>query len=142
MLVTEVYAVADSLELTPLFSCPVSAGFPSPADDYVEVDLNLHAHLVENPPATFFVRARGTSMIGAGIQDNDLLIVDRSLEPKDGSIIVANVDGDLTVKTYSCRGGNLRLVAQNPDQPPIPIGPETEVNVWGVVTSVIHQFVK
>jgi DNA polymerase V len=139
--VSAVYSLdASSAELIPLASALVPAGFPSPADDYTEEKLNLHDLLVTHPAATFFVRAVGTSMIDAGIQSGDLLVVNRALQPRDGAIVIAIVDGELTVKTYRDRGGQLRLVPENPAQPPIPIGPESEVHVWGVVTSVVHQF--
>ncbi len=141
MRVTAVFSVDEfSSELIPLATMPVSAGFPSPADDYAEEKLNLHELLVAHPAATFFVRAIGTSMIDAGIKSGDMLIVDRALQARDGAIVIAVVDGEMTVKRYHDRCGQLRLVADNPNQPPIQLGPESEVQVWGVVTSVIHQF--
>ena len=97
----------------PLLQSYVSAGFPSTADDKIESDLNLHEHVVSNPPATYFVRARGDSMEGAGIIDGDILVVDRSIQIKDGVIVVAHLDGEFTVKRLVKRGGQYLLVAEN-----------------------------
>ncbi|MCK4839438.1 MAG: translesion error-prone DNA polymerase V autoproteolytic subunit [Desulfobulbaceae bacterium] len=126
--------------IQPFYSCGVSAGFPSPAEDYIEQLLDLNELLIKKPSATFFVRVNGESMTGAGINHNDILIVDRSLEPVSGKIVIAIIDGEFTVKRmlrddYSCR-----LVAENPDYPPIEITEESSCEVWGVVTSSIHQF--
>ena len=84
----------------PIFACGVSAGFPSPADDYLEGSLDLNEHLIREPAATFFVRAKGDSMIGSGIHDGDLLVVDRSAEAKNGNVIIAVINGELSVKRY------------------------------------------
>ncbi len=124
----------------PLFACGVSAGFPSPADDYIGRQLDLNELLIKNPAATFFVRVAGDSMTGAGINDHDLLVVDRSLEPASGKVIIAAVNGELTVKRLFRSGNACRLVAENPDYPAIEITEELSCVVWGVVTSVIHQF--
>lgn len=124
----------------PLFSCGVSAGFPSPADDYIGRQLDLNDLLIKNPAATFFVRVAGDSMTGVGINDNDILIVDRSLEPINGKIIIAAVNGELTVKRLVKNDSLCRLVAENPNYPPIEVTEELSCVVWGVVTSVIHQF--
>lgn len=125
--------------LLPLFSHPVRAGFPSPADDYVCDTLDLNEHLIPHREATFFVRAKGLSMIGAGIRDNDLLVVDRSLTPNHHSIVIAVIDGEFTVKRLFKRGNKIRLLAENPDFPPIDLQDGQELQVWGVVTSVIHR---
>ncbi len=124
----------------PLFVCGVSAGFPSPADDYIGQQLDLNDLLIKNPAATFFVRVAGDSMTGVGINDADLLVVDRSLEPVHGKIIIAAVNGELTVKRLIKTPASWRLVAENPDYAPIEITEELSCVVWGVVTSVIHQF--
>ncbi|MEQ6917050.1 LexA family protein [Halomonas aquatica] len=121
----------------PLMGCRVRAGFPSPADDHLDVEIDLHAHVVRRPAATYFVRAEGDSMLGDGIHDGDLLVVDRSLEPLPGRVVVVAVDGEPTVKRLARRGEQTFLVASNPSFAPIPLtGRECEV--WGVVTHVIH----
>ena len=123
----------------PLFACRVSAGFPSPADDYLEGALDLNEHLVGEPAATFFVRARGDSMTGAGIHDGDLLIVDRSRQAKNGSVVIASVNGELSVKRYSRSNGQARLMPENPAYPPITLNEDDDARLWGVVTSVVHR---
>ena len=122
----------------PLYACGVSAGFPSPADDYQEGALDLNEHLVNQPAATFFVRARGDSMEGAGIHDGDLLVVDRSLEAKAGRVVIAALNGELTVKRLARTEGRLRLEAENPAYGPIEFNDGDDVHLWGVVTNVIH----
>jgi len=123
----------------PLFLSPVAAGFPSPADDYMDRALDLNEHLVAHPAATFFVRASGDSMRGAGIHDGDTLVVDRALDPKDGDVVIAALDGELTVKRIRRRAGRVELLPENPDYPPIEVGPEASFELWGVVTYVIHK---
>lgn len=123
----------------PMFGHKVRAGFPSPADDYVEAWLDLNEHLVEHKEATFFVQATGDSMIGAGIQEGSLLVVDRALEAKHGDIVIAVIDGELTVKRLEKRRGKIRLVAENPDYEPIEFKEGQELTIWGVVTSVIQR---
>ena len=121
----------------------VSAGFPSPADDYLENDLNLDKLLIKNRPATFLIRAGGDSMNGLGIYENDILIVDRSLEPKNKDIVVAAIFGDLTVKKIVFNGENgPELQSANSLYPNIKIRNKEELVVWGVVTANIHQFIK
>ena len=122
----------------PLFLVPVSAGFPSPADDYLEGKLDLNQHLIKHEAATFFVKVRGDSMIGSGIHSGDLLIVDRALEPTDKNVVIAVVNGELTVKRICKRDGKLSLVPDNGNYRPIPITECTDFEVWGVVTHVIH----
>ena len=123
----------------PLFLSRVPAGFPSPAEDYVEGALDLNEHLIAHREATFFVRVKGHSMTGAGIRDGDLLVVDRALEAGDGDVVVAVVDGELTVKRLSRRGGRVRLIPESPGFEPIEFKDGQELTVWGVVTSVIHR---
>lgn len=123
-----------------LYACRVEAGFPSPADDFLETTLDLNEHLIHHPAATFFVRVSGNSMTGAGIHHNDILIVDRSITPKHGSIIIAVVNGELTVKTLEYRDNTPFLVPANPDFHPTAITQEMDFSIWGVVTSSIHQF--
>ena len=116
------------------------AGFPSPAEQYVERALDLNELLVAKPSATYYVRAEGDSMEGAGIRSGDLLVVDRSLEATDGSIVIACVDGEFTVKTLRKGRGRVWLEAANPAYKPIRFGGEMELVVFGVITAVIHQF--
>ncbi|MEE2719961.1 MAG: translesion error-prone DNA polymerase V autoproteolytic subunit [Planctomycetota bacterium] len=122
----------------PLFGARVEAGFPSPADDYIDRSLDLHAALVTHPAATFFVRARGYSMTGAGIHDGDLLVVDRSRTPTPGHVVIAAVDGELTIKRLRHGDHGLQLVPENDAYPPIDINEDTDARVWGVVTWTIH----
>jgi len=122
----------------PLFMGKVAAGFPSPAEDYVEGSLDLNAFLVRHPAATFFIRVTGDSMIGAGIHPDDLLIVDRSLEPVDRKVVIAVVNGDLTVKRFRRRGDRVFLEAENDAYAPMEMRDGMRFDVWGVVTSVIH----
>ena len=124
----------------PLFLVPVPAGFPSPADDYMDGKLDLNEHLIKHPAATFFFRVTGDSMINAGIHSGDLLIVDRYEEARDGSIVVAVVDGELTVKRIEVHDGKLFLVPENKDYPLIPVTEEQSFEVWGVVQHAIHSF--
>lgn len=122
-----------------LFMVPVAAGFPSPAEDYIEDKLDLNQYLIRHPAATFFVRASGDSMIGAGIHSNDLLVVDRAIEPIEGSVVIAVVDGELTVKRLQRKGERLLLLAENVNYHPLEINEHTEFQIWGVVTNVIHS---
>ena len=122
----------------PLFSGKVAAGFPSPADDYVEKNLDLNELLVHKPAATFFVRAQGESMLGAGIHPNDILVVDRSIEPVAGKIVICALNGELTVKRLERDNEQWQLKAENPAYPDIVIYEALELVIWGVVTNVIH----
>ena len=124
----------------PLFASKVPAGFPSPADDHLEAALDLNSHYIRNPTATFFVRVQGQSMIGAGIYDNDLLVVDRSLEAKSGAIVIAVVNNELTVKRLLIRDDGVFLMPENPVYAPIQLNDFMELHVWGVVAHVIHSF--
>ena len=121
----------------PLFSSRVRVGFPSPADDHLDTDIDLHAHVVKRPAATFFVRAEDDSMQGEGIYHGDLLVVDRSLEALPGRVIVIAVDGELTVKRLERVGQRTYLTASNSRYRPIPLEGR-EAHVWGVVTHVVH----
>lgn len=123
----------------PIYSSKVPAGFPSPADDFIEGALDLNQHLIKHPAATFIVRASGKSMINAGIHDNDILIVDRSVKPVPGKIVIAAIDGQLTVKRlHKTKEGTLWLMPENPDFHPIEIKEGNDMVIWGVVTNVIH----
>ncbi len=121
-----------------LFEAVVSAGFPSPAADYEEDKLDLNRYLIKNPAATFFVRVTGYSMMGAGIYSGDLLVVDRSLEPKDKSVVIAVIDGELTVKRIRIGNKKITLQPENENYSVQQITEDTDFQVWGVVTNVIH----
>jgi DNA polymerase V len=123
----------------PLYLCPVAAGFPSPADDFLEKRLDLNEYLVKNPPATFLVRVSGHSMKDAGIFDGDILVVDKSLQPVSGSIVVAILHGEFTVKTLKMQSMKTYLVPANGQYKPIEVTPEMDCEVWGVVASVIRK---
>lgn len=123
----------------PLYSSSVSAGFPSPADDYIESLLDLNEYLIKKPAATFLVRAKGESMINAGISSGDILIVDKSITPTHGKIVIAAIDGELTVKRLYQMEGVTKLQPDNPDYHDIDINAFSESVIWGVVTNVIHK---
>jgi DNA polymerase V len=123
----------------PLAAESVSAGFPSPAENYLEGELDLNKYLVKNPPATFFVRVSGDSMINAGIYPNDILIVDRSVETKNNDIVIAAVNGEFTVKRFIRIDNCIELRPENPIYKPIIITDEMDFGIWGRVTSVIHK---
>jgi len=138
--IKEIYPSAcDVVQQRPFFLSGVSAGFPSPADDYLDRKLDLNEHLVRNPAATFFVRVAGDSMTGAGINDNDILIVDRSLEPSSNNIVIAAVNGELTVKRLIKKKTSCLLLAENPGYPSLTINEDTPLEIWGVATYVIHS---
>jgi len=128
--------------LIPLFTSPVSAGFPSPAEDYIERHLDLNELLVKHPTATFFVRVEGQSMINAGIKNGDILIVDRSLNPSSGHVVIAVLNGEFLVKKLHKRGSQTWLLPENPKYPPMQITADANFEIWGVVTSVIHNLQK
>ena len=124
----------------PLFISSISAGFPSPADDYIEQRLNLNDLLIPHKEATFFLRVQGDSMIGQGIHHGDLLIVDRSLNTASKKIIIAVLDGELLVKQLYIQKNKVFLLAANPNYKTIAITSEQNFQIWGVVTAVIHSF--
>jgi DNA polymerase V len=122
----------------PLASETVAAGFPSPADDYIDVGIDLNEALIRHPSSTFFLRVSGDSMIGAGIHHGDLLVVDRSLEPRPPRIVVAVLDGAFTLKRLARQGGQLKLEAANPAYPALELQRCGDVQIWGVAIHVIH----
>ncbi|MGZ9211155.1 MAG: LexA family protein [Candidatus Binatia bacterium] len=122
----------------PLFSGKVAAGFPSPADDYIEKTLDLNELLVKKPAATFFARAQGESMLGAGIHPNDILVIDRSIEPVPGKIVICALNGELVVKRLKRLENQWILASENQYYPDIRLHDELEMVIWGVVTNVIH----
>jgi len=123
----------------PLYSSQIQAGFPSPADNYLDKTLDLNELLITHPAATFFVRVTGDSMRGAGIFSGDVLVVDRSLEAVDNKIVVAIVEGEFTVKRLKLREGQVSLVPENPAYPTLHIKRGSDFQVWGVVTYVLHK---
>ena len=125
--------------LLPFFQCAVEAGFPSPAEGEIQNALDLNDLLIKHPAATFFVRVSGSSMIKAGIHHNAILVVDRSLTPTHGKIVIAAVNGELTVKRLLYIGKKIQLVAENDGYAPIEIQEGPDLHIWGVVTSVIQQ---
>ena len=133
-------AVIRSKVALPIYMTAVSAGFPSPAEDYVEGQLDLNDHLIPHPSATFMVRAVGDSMTGAGIFSGDILVVDRSVQARHGSIIIAVLNAELTVKRLYRRKGIVRLEAANPAYPAIEMSDGSDLCCWGVVTAAILQF--
>jgi DNA polymerase V len=137
--IDRVYGAAAQRRLPQtLYSTMVAAGMPLPTDDYSEGKIDLNEHLLKNPNSTFFVRVSGDSMIDAGIHPGDLLIVDRSLMPASGKIVIAVVNGELTVKRLFKERNKLCLMPENPNYPAIEINEEMAFMMWGVVTSVIH----
>ena len=123
----------------PLLNDSVSAGFPSPADDYTEENIDLNDHLISNPFSTFFLRVKGESMINAGIKDKDLIIVDKSLIAKPGNIVIAMIDGEFTIKRLSIKNDELYLKAENNNYPDFRFKNHIDVQIWGVVIYSIHS---
>lgn len=117
----------------------ISAGFPSPADDFKEERLSLDDELIKNKEATFFARVSGQSMIGAGLNDNDLLVIDRSLEPAHNKIAVCFLDGEFTVKRLKVTKEGVWLLPENPNYKPIEVSEENNLVIWGIVTNVIKK---
>ena len=124
----------------PLLTDSVSAGFPSPADDNTEENIDLNEHLISNPFSTFFLRVKGDSMINAGIKDKDLIIVDKSLIAKPGNIIIAMIDGEFTIKRLSIKDDELYLKAENNNYPDFRFKNHIDVQIWGVVIYSIHSY--
>lgn len=118
----------------------IKAGFPSPAQDYIDIALDLNKELVKNPSSTFYGRVRGNSMIDAGINDGDILVIDKSLSPTDGKKAVCYIDGEFTIKTLKVTKNELLLMPANPNFKPIKVTEENDFMVWGIVTYVIHKF--
>ena len=117
----------------------ISAGFPSPADDFKEVRISLDKELVKNNESTFYARVSGDSMIDAGLNDGDLLVIDRSINPENGKIAVCFIDGDFTVKRIIRKGNKLSLIAENKKYKPINIQEENDFMIWGIVVYVIKK---
>ena len=133
------YSASKKLKI-PLLSDSVSAGFPSPADDYTEENIDLNEHLISNPFSTFFLRVKGDSMINAGIRNEDLIIVDKSLKAKPGNIIIAMIDGGFTIKRLSIKNNELYLKAENCNYPDFSFKNHIDMQIWGVVIYSIHSY--
>lgn len=131
-------AFPEVVPLIPLMSSSIEAGFPSPAEDYIEEQLDINELVVQHPAATFFVRVQGDSMRDANIHSGDILVVDRSLNPTSGKIVVAVINGDFTVKRLLIEKGNIYLMPENPKFPRIKVS-DTDFQIWGVVTYIIHK---
>lgn len=123
----------------PYFPGGASCGFPSPADDFAENELDLNEYLIKHPASTFFIRARGTSMIDASIHDGDILIIDKSLEPKNNSIVLACIDGEFLIKRFVKKGNKVFLIPCNSDFKQIEVTNNENFSVEGIVTCVIHN---
>lgn len=136
--VKDIYRFLEEQFNLPLYGGKVSAGFPSPTEDFIEDKIDLNQHLIQKPAATFLVRVTGDSMIKVGIFQNDLLVVDRSVEAQHGKIVIAVLNGELTVKRLYKKGDVVRLVAENDQYPPIEV--KGDLHIWGVVQHVIHSF--
>ncbi len=133
-------AATAAVRALPFFLSRVPAGFPSPADDYLEGELDLNDLLIKHPAATFYVRLTGDSMIKAGLFDGDILVVDRAVKARHRHIVVAVIDGEMTVKRLFSRTGRVELHSENPDYPPIIIAEGRELLIWGVVIGSVRQF--
>lgn len=120
-------------------SSKVQAGFPSPADGYEEERIDLADILVTNKASTYCVRVKGNSMVDANIFEDDVLVVDKSLEPTHGKIVIAVVDGEFTVKTLHLLDNQVKLIPANPEYPEIVLNSEQELTIWGVVSFIIHK---
>lgn len=136
----EIISADTSTELSlPLVETGISAGFPSPALDFANSTIDLNKYLIKNPSSTFYGRVKGNSLKDAGIDDNDILIIDRSLEPQDGKIAVCFIDGEFTAKRIKIKKNEIWLMPENKDYQPIRVTPENEFIIWGIVTYVIKK---
>ena len=136
----DVYSIDISSKLSlPIVDSGISAGFPSPADDFLDTSIDLNKILITNKDATFYGRVKGDSMIDAGLSDGDLLIIDKSLEPKDGKIAVCFIDGEFTVKRIKITSKCIYLVPENKNYKPIKVTDDNDFLIWGIVTTVIKS---
>jgi DNA polymerase V len=139
--IIDIYSAISESELSlPYVSGGISAGFPSPALDFIDLSIDLNKHLIKHPSATFYGRVKGNSLKNAGISDGDLLVIDRSLSPANGKIAVCYLDGEFTAKRIKLEGQELWLMPENEAYQPIKVEPENNFTVWGVVTHVIKSF--
>jgi DNA polymerase V len=141
MLLVEIYEAPDDAPAMalPLYEALVPAGFPSPADDYIDLKLDLNDYLVKRPCATYFAKVSGDSMTGAGIFDGDIIVVDRSQMPSDGKIVVVALNGEITVKRIHYKGAEVMLYPENDKYPVIKLSRQQDFGFWGVVTGVVRK---
>lgn len=125
----------------PLFVSRIPAGFPSPAADYTDGSLDLNTYLVQNKAASYYFEVKGDSMKNVGIMDGDKVLVDRSIEPRHGKIVIASVDGEFTIKKLYRRAGRVELRPENPAFDAIVVGPETQLEIWGVVVGSVRRYI-
>lgn len=136
----QIFSALTETELElPLLPFDVSAGFPSPALDFIDISIDLNKHLVKRPSATFYGRVRGESMRNAGINDGDLVVIDRSIEPTNNKIAVCFIDGEFTLKRIKIDKSGLWLVPENEEYPPIKVEEGSDFFIWGVVTYIIKK---
>ena len=135
----QIFELTNKRIYLPVAGSTVQAGFPSPAVGYEDEALDINDLVVSNPTATFYVRVKGNSMIDANIFDDDILVVDKSIEPSHGKIVIAVIDGEFTVKTLYTKDGVVKLIPANPEYPEILLRDEQELNIWGVVSYIIHK---
>jgi DNA polymerase V len=145
MRIEAIYELKEELSQheIPVFGWPVKAGFPSPAEDFIEQNLDLNTYLIRNKPATFMLKVSGDSMMGAGILDGDLIVVDRSLDPEHGRIAVVRIGGEFTVKRLHYKDNHLFLMPENPQYSPIQVNVDelnSDYQVWGIVIGAIHTY--
>lgn len=139
--ILDIYSANTETELElPFVEEGISAGFPSPALDFIDLTIDLNKHLIKHPSATFYGRVKGQSLKNAGINDGDLLIIDKSLEPLNGKIAVCYIDGEFTAKRIKKSKEELWLMPENDHYPPIKIEEENDLIIWGIVTHVIKSF--
>ncbi|MFT5754729.1 MAG: DNA polymerase V [Flavobacterium sp.] len=131
--------ISTNLEV-PFFDVGISAGFPSPADDFIELSIDLNKTLIKNKDTTFFAKVKGHSMKNAGINDGDLLVIDKSLEPQNNKIAVCQIDGEFTVKRIKIEEDVVWLIAENEEYKPIKVTQENELMIWGIVIHSIKSF--
>ena len=140
MIIHKIYSsIETGFKTIPLCDISISAGFPSPAEDHIDSPLDLNEHLISHPAATFYIYAKGSSMKNVGIYDGDLMIVDKAIEPKLKSIVIAIIDGEFTVKRISKINDKLFLLPENDTYKPIEIKDTCNFQIWGVVIYTIHK---
>jgi len=139
--IIDIFSADTETELAlPFVEGGISAGFPSPALDFIDLKIDLNKHLIKHPSATFYGRVKGFSLKNAGIDDNDLLVIDRSLEPANGKIAVCYIDGEFTAKRLLIKNNELWLMPENEAYQPIKVEEGNDLIIWGIVTHVIKSF--